>query len=408
MPSRRPARYELTIMVLLVLFWGCIGLNRVGIGFIFPIIVPEFHMQLWQAGLLISGTSISWAFSSWVGGWLSDNRGRRAILLPAVAFTAMATAAMGTTWNFLSMFVVRDLLGLGDGIGWSVGQATISEEAAPQRRGFNQALYNAGYSFFGVGFGALIVTTLTAHLGWRWVFPIIGLVTAVVFVALFAVMREPATHAARRKVDWRTTLGLLRIRSVVLVTLMGCATLAWLQLSIGYNVLFLTKVRGFSLVEAGTVVSTWGFVGTAGQVLLPFASDYLGRRPVILISACLCAVSLGLYIAGGLDIGGMRLLAGASGFFGFGLSPIVIATCVSEQAPRELRGAALGMTNFFAVMMGTAVMPVVGGIVADAFGLASALWLAVGAQLVLAALVVGISETAPRVIARREVSALAD
>ena len=57
MPSRRPARYELYIMVLLVLFWGCIGLNRVGIGFIFPIIVPEFHMQLWQAGLLISGTS---------------------------------------------------------------------------------------------------------------------------------------------------------------------------------------------------------------------------------------------------------------------------------------------------------------------------------------------------------------
>ena len=101
-----------------------------------------------------------------------------------MAFTALATAAMGATWNFLSMFVVRDLLGLGDGIGWSVGQATISEEAAPQRRGFNQALYNAGYSFFGVGLGALIVTTLTAHLGWRWVFPIIGMVTAVVFVAL--------------------------------------------------------------------------------------------------------------------------------------------------------------------------------------------------------------------------------
>ena len=144
MPSRRPARYELYIMVLLVLFWGCIGLNRVGIGFIFPIIVPEFHMQLWQAGLLISGTSISWALSSWIGGWLSDNRGRRAILLPAVAFTALATAAMGATWNFLSMFVVRDLLGLGDGIGWSVGQATISEEAAPQRRGFEPGAVQRG------------------------------------------------------------------------------------------------------------------------------------------------------------------------------------------------------------------------------------------------------------------------
>ena len=78
---------------------------------------------------------------------------------------------------------------------------------------------------------------------------------------------------------------------------------------------------------------------------------------------------------GGYDIGMMRLLAGVSGFFGFGLSPIVIATCVSELVPGELRGSALGMTNFFAVIVGTAVMPVVGGIVADHFGLASALWL---------------------------------
>jgi len=54
------------------------------------------------------------------------------------------------------------------------------------------------------------------------------------------------------------------------------------------------------------------------------------------------------------------------------------------------------------------VMPVVGGIMADHFGLASALWLAVGAQVVLGALVVGISETAPRVVARRELATVAE
>ena len=405
MPRRKSAAYELYIMVLLVLFWGCIGLNRVGIGFIFPKIVPEFHMALWQAGLLISGTSITWAFSSWIGGWLSDNHGRRTVLLPAIAATALMTAAMGATWNFLSMFVVRDLLGLGDGIGWSVGQATISAEAAPQRRGLNQALYNAGYSFFGVGLGALIVTTLTAHFGWRWVFPVIGLATAIVFVALFAVMREPTTRAAHEKIEWRAGLGLLRNRSVLLVTLMGCATLAWLQLSIGYNVLFLTKVRGFSLIEAGTVVSAWGLAGTAGQVLLPLASDFIGRRPVILSSALLCAATLAVYIVGGFDLTAMRLLSGASGFFGFGLGPIVIATCVSELVPERLRGAALGMTNFFAVIVGTAVMPVVGGIIADHFGLAAALELAVAVQIALVALVLGIAETAPRIVARRAAEA---
>jgi MFS family permease len=365
-------------------------------------------MALWQAGLLISGTSVTWAFSSWFGGWLSDNRGRRGVLLPAIGFTALMTAAMGATWNFLSMFVVRDLLGLGDGIGWSVGQATISEETSPGRRGLNQALYNAGYSFFGVGFGALIVTTLTAHFGWRWVFPIIGVATALVCVALFAVLREPATRGERRKIEWRASAALLRKPSVLLITLMGCATLAWLQLSVGYNVLYLTRVRGFSLVEAGTVMSVWGFGGTAGQVTLPFLSDFLGRRPVILVSALLCALTLSIYLLGGFDIGTMRLLACASGFFGFGLGPIVIATCVSELVPIEMRGSALGMTNFFAVIVGTAVMPVLGGVIADHFGLASALWLAVLVQVIMAALVLGLAETAPRVLARRMTTALAD
>lgn len=408
MSRRSPVLYEIAIMVLLVLFWGCIGLNRVGIGFIFPKIVPEFHMPLWQAGLLISGTSVTWAFSSWFGGWLSDNRGRRSVLLPAIGFTAVMTAAMGATWNFLSMFIVRDLLGLGDGVGWSVGQATISEETSPRRRGLNQALYNAGYSFFGVGLGALIVTTLTAHFGWRWVFPIIGVATALVCIALFAVMREPVKRGERRKIEWRASVRLLRNPSVVLITLMGCAALAWLQLSVGYTVLYLTKVRGFSLIEAGTVMSVWGFGGTAGQVTLPFLSDFLGRRPVILVSALLCALTLAMYLLGGFDLGTTRWLASASGFFGFGLGPIVIATCVSELVPIELRGSALGMTNFFAVIVGTAVMPVVGGIVADHFGLVSALWLAVMVQVMMAGLALGIAETAPRVLARRMATAAAD
>jgi MFS transporter, ACS family, hexuronate transporter len=111
---------------------------------------------------------------------------------------------------------------------------------------------------------------------------------------------------------------------------------------------------------------------------------------------------------GGFDLGIMRLLAGASGFFGFGLGPIVIATCVSEAVPDELRGSALGMTNFFAVIVGTAVMPVVGGIVADHFGLGAALALAVIVQVVMAGLVLGIAETAPRVLARRAATATAD
>src|SRR6516164_1247147 len=113
MPAERSARYEYVIVGLLALFWGTVGLNRFGIGMIFPVIVPEFQLAGWQAGLLISGTSVTWALASWIGGFLSDRHGRRRVLLPAVGFVGLMTGAMGLAQGFLSMFVIRDLLGVG-------------------------------------------------------------------------------------------------------------------------------------------------------------------------------------------------------------------------------------------------------------------------------------------------------
>src|SRR5216683_174707 len=86
-------------------------------------------------------------------------------VLPAALWVCLMTAAMGGAVGFLSMFIVRDLLGIGDGIGWSVGESTISEESATQRRGFNQALFTAGYTLIGAGLGALIITRISAGAG---------------------------------------------------------------------------------------------------------------------------------------------------------------------------------------------------------------------------------------------------
>jgi MFS family permease len=398
-PSRS-RHYEFILLGLLVLLWGSVGLNRIGIGAIFPEIKPAFGMSNLETQLLISGTSVTWAISSWAGGWLSDRHGRRWVLLPAALWICLTTAAMGAAQGFWSMFIVRDLLGIGDGIGFSVGEATISEESAPQRRGLNQALFTAGYTLIGAGIGSLIITRLSAALGWRWVFPIIGAATLLVVAGLTLVMREPLERAPRRPQDWRTGLTALRRPSLVYITVMSCAILAWLQISIGFDHLFLAEVRGFGKQQAGSIVAVWGFAGTAGQVLLPLASDYWGRRPVTLLSALGCAAALAAYISGGFDMAGMQILLGISGFFGFGVLPIVLATCVSEAVPEEIRASALGVTNFFAVIIGTTLMPFVAGLVADHGGIRAALWIAVVAQLLVAAFILAITETAPRVVAR--------
>jgi MFS family permease len=178
--------YEFIITALLILFWGSVGLNRIGIGVIAPYIKPEFGLSNFQIGLLVSGITATWALSSWGGGWLSDRYGRRAVLLPGAILICVMTASMGIAGGFWSMFIIREFLGVGDGIGWSVGQATVYEESAPQRRAVNQALVSAGYTLIGAGLGALIITRISSNLGWRWAFPIIAAATAVVVAALWS------------------------------------------------------------------------------------------------------------------------------------------------------------------------------------------------------------------------------
>jgi hypothetical protein len=71
--SNGRSMYPWVVLGLLTAFWGLVGLNRVGIGFVLPAIRDEFGLAFWQAGLLISGTSLTWAITSWVSGWLSDH-----------------------------------------------------------------------------------------------------------------------------------------------------------------------------------------------------------------------------------------------------------------------------------------------------------------------------------------------
>jgi MFS family permease len=395
-----PRYYETGLIALLMLFWGCVGLNRVGIGVIFPQIIPEFHMQKWQASLLIAGTSITWAFSSWIGGWLSDRYGRRRVLLPAAAFVAVMTAAMGLTVGFWSMFVVRDLLGVGDGVGWSVGESIVTDESPPRRRGINQAIFTGGYTLIGAGLGSIIITRIIADSGWRWAFPLIGAGTALVVLTMALYLREPPRHVERHSIDWGAALRLLRDPSLLRITIIGCAMLSWLAVSIALNHLYLEEVRKFTAPQAGGIISAWGFAGAAGSIVVPLLSDFIGRRLAVALAAIVGIVAMIFYLGGGFDISGLTVLIGVAGFCGFGLLPVVIATCVSELVTENLRGTALGVTNFCAVIVGTTIMPLLAGAVADWLGTAVAAWIPVLALAVTPAMIFTVRETAPRLVAR--------
>jgi MFS family permease len=395
------SRYHWTLLGLLAGFWGLVGISRLGIQFVFPFIVPAFHLSVTQVSLLVSGTSLTWAFSSWGSGWLSDRFGRRRVLLPGALFACLTTMVQGVAWNFVSLFLIRDLIGIGDGVGWPNGQATLAEEVPAERRAMVAGIFTAGYPLFGSVIGGFIIPPMARALGWRWVFPILGGVFLLVVLGLWIVMREPRRTARPERLAWRDLVGAARDRRVLVLMLIQSGALGWLQVGVVLQVLFLTRILHASPILAGQIIAYSGIAAIVGTLVLPAVSDYIGRKPAILGGGLLSAVLLGLYVLGHFPIGVSAALLVANAFFEAVIIPLGSATCVVETVGEEGRATAMGSVNFAGVIIGTFLLPVVAGVVADRAGLGSAYLIAVAAVGIAGLLILTIPETAPRVLDRR-------
>ncbi len=395
------SRYHLGLLGLLTGFWGLVGINRLGIQFVFPFIVPQFHLSTTEVSLLVTGTSFTWAFSSWASGWLSDRYGRKRVLVPGALFACLTTMLQGVAGNFLSLFIIRDLIGIGDGVGWPNGQSTIAEEMPAERRALTAGVFTAGYPFFGSVIGGLIIPPMAKSLGWQWVFPILGAVFLLVVVGLWIVMREPKRAARPERLDLRNAFAAARDRRVLVLMLIQSGALGWLQIGVVLNVLFLTKILNASPIDAGRIVAISGGAAIVGTLALPALSDYIGRKPAILGGGLLSAVLLGAYILGHFPLGISAALLAANAFFQAVIIPLGSATCVAETVGEERRATAMGGVNFVGVIIGTLLLPLAAGGLADRFGFGTAYLLAVACVATAGLLVLAIPETAPRVLARR-------
>jgi MFS family permease len=398
--------WELSLVLALALVWGYVGLNRTGIGFLLPPIVDDLHLEFWQASLLISGTSATHALAAWLGGAISDRLGRKPVLLVGLYASTLFSALFGLGWNFISLFVARDLLGLGEGVGYAVGQSAIADETSASRRGLYQGIFSAGYTIVGLGIGAFVMTRLATEFGWRWAYPLVAVFGVVVIsiVAILLPSRPPTT--ATRAQPWspaalfKEARGVLRVPGALAVLIATTLNLCWVGLGAGFSALFLTHARGYSLGDAGTILAISGVIGFAGAMLVPVLADLAGRRPTVLLCAVIGGLAFASFALGSFGSVGLVVVLTVANFCIGGLSPLVGATIPSELAPLR-RGTLIGFNVFIAAMIGTFLMPFVGGLAADQFGLTVPLTMAGIAILLIAPAVLAIPETAPRIVGRR-------
>ncbi|MCL6592552.1 MAG: MFS transporter, partial [Alicyclobacillus sp.] len=289
-------------------------------------------------------------------------------------------------------FIVRDLIGLGDGVGWSLGQAMMSKISTPSRRSLNLGIFSAGYTIVGVGLGAIIMTQLAIHAGWRNVYWILAIpmvvVVAVLWKLLPAIRPEDMVHleglggrSAKKEVHyWQ----LLTNPQMILLIFINIVILGWIQGFNGYSALFLQS-KHYPMSQIGYLLSVGGLLGCAGQLVLPVVSNYIGRKKVTWVSLALPAVATLVISTMPVGTGVLTASIAVIGFFAWAVIPLASATIISEMVPPSQLASAMGLTNFFGVALGSFVLPPTLGWIADHHGI-SAAFLTIGLVLAFGAL----------------------
>jgi EmrB/QacA subfamily drug resistance transporter len=186
-----------------------------------------------------------------IAGKLSDQFGRKPILIFGVIVFVLASALSGRAATKNELIIFRGLQGIGAGALQSGAFSSIGDLFTPQERGRWQGVIAATFGLASI-FGPSLGGWITDNPGWRWVFYVNLPVGAIALVTLL--IGFPATGARRgaRRIDW---IGVATIVAAVVPLLVA---LTWAGSSypwaspqvIGSLALSLVMAIAFAFVES--------------------------------------------------------------------------------------------------------------------------------------------------------------
>jgi predicted MFS family arabinose efflux permease len=392
-------KQEVKSVSILALGFGLVGIDRYLISTMYPIIAKDLHLGYGDIGTITGALAIAWSIAALVMGNLSDHIGRRRVLVGALLVFALLIGASGLATGLLGLVVVRLVMGFADGAFTPASISATIEASPPKRHGRNIGIQQMTLTLFGLGFAPLAVAGLLHFINWRLVFSVFaipGLILAWLTWRILPAGNSNAAPAGRSSfADWKAVLGFHNIR--VLTVSMLC----WLTCLVTTSAFipgFLMEHLHLGFGPMGTIMSSIGLGAAAGTLTLPWLSDRIGRKPVMLLSTVgACCMLLVLNHLGP----SIPLLFAALfmvHFFNNALITLTVGPLCSETVPVALMATASGVVIAVGEMFGGGFATMIAGQVAERFGIAQILWLPMVALVIGFFLCLRLRETLPAIV----------
>jgi predicted MFS family arabinose efflux permease len=297
--------YRYYVLIILTVVSMVNIMDRLIMSILLEDIKAEFAMTDTQLGLLAGlAFALFYALMSIPIARWADVSNRKNILAGALIIWSGMTALCGAATGFVSLFLARLGVGIGEAGGSPPSYSIMADYFKPSERARAMGIYFTG-AVLGTGGGLIVGGLLGEWLGWRMTFFVLGVPGVLLGVLLYFTVKEPprgrydtGNQASKEATDLQRTLKSLARNKVyvrvsisfAMLTMVGYAMAMWLAP---------IMLRNFdvSLGKVGLYLGiTYICGGIPGPLIGGYLTDYMVKldsrwRAWIPAIAVVCSVS---------------------------------------------------------------------------------------------------------------------
>jgi len=363
-------RHRLRIMLAITIGYGLVYTCRLALSMVKKPLIDGGIFTPVELGIIGSALFYTYAFGKLTNGFLADHMNLKIFFAFGVLISALINIGMGFSTILWLSVLLWGLNGWFQGFGAPTGAVALATWFSNKERGRMYGIWSTAHAI-GEGLTFVGVAGVVTLWGWRAGFWGPGALCIVVAVGLYLLMQDrPQTLGLPRVADWKqdyvssdggqkgtqeSTWALqrtiLKIPAIWVLALASASIYVTRYAINSWGVLYLQEAKGYSLMQAGGVISVNTIAGILGAVAFGFASDKLfnaRRPPTNMIFAAMEIIGLLMVFFG--PPGKPLFMTVAFFIYGFGLTGLVTSLgglFALDIAPKRAAGAAMGFIGVF-------------------------------------------------------------
>ncbi len=407
-------RHRMRIMLAITIGYGLVYTCRLALSVVKKPLIDRGIFTPEELGMIGAALFYTYAFGKLTNGFLADHANLKLFFAIGVLGSALINVGMGFSTVLVVSIVLWACNGWFQGFGAPSGAVALANWFSNRERGRMYGIWSTAHAI-GEGLTFIGVAGVVALWGWRAGFWVPGLLCVVVAGALYLLMQDrPSTLGLPKINDWKNDhwngsadgaredqgtwakqRTILKIPAIWVLALSSASIYVTRYAINSWGVLYLQEAKGYSLFQAGTVISVNTVAGIIGAVAFGFTSDkiFSARRPptnlifAVFELAGLCMVFFGPYDH-------PAFLTFAFFIYGFGLTGLVTSLgglFALDISPKRAAGAAMGFIGVFSYI-GAAVQDQISGYLIERsitvidgvrhYDFSAAIWLWIGSSVV--------------------------